>query len=204
MSSINLLDENLLLWNKFRDGDADAFGAIMRVHYQDLFNYGTKFIKDEELVKDCMQDMFLALWKNRLTISETSFVKYYLLKSLRRRLNRAMDKNRHFGVYSNLHFTDVFSGGISAENKIILEESLLELSKKMQKILINLSRRQQEVVYLRFYMDADIEEIAEIMSLNRQSVYNLLHDALKKLKKLSAKNAFSLSSFLSIFPLFIA
>jgi RNA polymerase sigma factor (sigma-70 family) len=57
----------------------------------------------------------------------------------------------------------------------------------MRKVLASLSRRQQEVIYLRFYVDADLEEIAEIMSLNRQSVYNLLHDALKKLKKLSGK-----------------
>ena len=57
----------------------------------------------------------------------------------------------------------------------------------MRQALAGLSKRQQEVIYLRYYVDADIEEIAEIMSVNRQSVYNLLHDSLKKLKKLSDK-----------------
>ncbi len=51
MRSINLLDENLRLWNEFRSGDADAFGELIRIHYQDLFNYGTRFTRDEELVK---------------------------------------------------------------------------------------------------------------------------------------------------------
>jgi RNA polymerase sigma factor (sigma-70 family) len=60
----------------------------------------------------------------------------------------------------------------------------------MRKVLANLSRRQQEVIYLRFYMDADTDEIAEIMSLNRQSVYNLLHDALRRLRKVSPKKTF--------------
>jgi RNA polymerase sigma factor (sigma-70 family) len=64
---------------------------------------------------------------------------------------------------------------------------MAELARKMRQALAGLSRRQQEVIYLRFYVEADIEEIAEIMSLNRQSVYNLLHDALKKLKKSSGK-----------------
>jgi RNA polymerase sigma factor (sigma-70 family) len=57
----------------------------------------------------------------------------------------------------------------------------------MRQALSGLSKRQQEVIYLRFYVDADIDEIAEIMGLNRQSVYNLLHEGLKKLKKSSGK-----------------
>jgi DNA-directed RNA polymerase specialized sigma24 family protein len=32
-------------------------------------------------------------------------------------------------------------------------------------------------------MDADTEDIAGIMSLSRQSVQNLLHDALRRLRK---------------------
>jgi RNA polymerase sigma factor (sigma-70 family) len=69
MSAVNLLGEDLFLWNEFRNGNAEAFGALIRVHYQDLFQYGTRFTKDEELVKDCLQDLFLELWTNRLTIS---------------------------------------------------------------------------------------------------------------------------------------
>src|ERR1051325_334426 len=95
MASVNLLDENLLLWNEFRNGNADAFGQLIKIHYQDLFNYGTRFTKDEEMVKDCIQDLFLALWANRLTINETSFVKYYLLKSLRHSLSRMIGKSRY-------------------------------------------------------------------------------------------------------------
>ncbi len=90
-------------------------------------------------------------------------------------------------------------GTQSAENKIIIEEELSELAAKMRQVLAGLSKRQQEVIYLRFYMDADIDEIAEIMSLHRQSVYNLLHDALKRLRRLSAKKAFSFSQFFGSF-----
>jgi len=187
MGPVNLLDEDLFLWNNFRNGNSDAFGELIRVHYQDLFNYGTRFTKEDELVKDCIQDLFLELWTNRLTISETSFVKYYLLKSLRRKLTRKIGRSRHTGSWDELHFESLFNGSPSVETSIIREEWLAELSRKMRKVLTSLSKRQQEVIYLRFYVDADIEEIAEIMALNRQSVYNLLHDALKRLKKLSGK-----------------
>jgi RNA polymerase sigma factor (sigma-70 family) len=66
----------------------------------------------------------------------------------------------------------------------------------MRQALAGLAKRQQEVIYLRFYVDADIDEIAEIMGLNRQSVYNLLHEGLKKLKKSSGKP----SSFFFFLP----
>jgi RNA polymerase sigma factor (sigma-70 family) len=187
MSAVNLLDEDLFLWNEFRSGNAEAFGALIRVHYPDLFQYGTRFTKDKELVKDCLQDLFLELWANRETISETSFVKYYLLKSLRRRLNKKIGRSRYTGSWEELHFESLFNGSPSIEVSIIREENLAELVRKMHQALMGLSKRQQEVIYLSFYLDADIDEIAEIMGLNRQSIYNLLHEGLKKLKKSSGK-----------------
>ncbi len=187
MSAVNLLGEDLFLWNEYRSGNADAFGALVRVHYPDLFHYGTRFTRDADLVKDCIQDLFLELWINRETISETSFVKYYLLKALRRKLTRKIGRSRYTGSWEELHFESILNGTHSVETSIIREEGLAELARKMRHALAGLGKRQQEAIYLRYYFDADIDEIAEIMSVNRQSVYNLLHDALKKLKKLSGK-----------------
>jgi RNA polymerase sigma factor (sigma-70 family) len=187
MSAVNLLGEDLFLWNEYRSGNADAFGALVRVHYPDLFHYGTRFTRDVELVKDCLQDLFLELWINRETISETSFVKYYLLKALRRKLTRKIGRSRYTGSWEELHFESILNGAHPVEASIIREEGVTELARKMRHALVGLSKRQQEAIYLRYYFDADTDEIAEIMSINRQSVYNLLHDALKKLKKLSVK-----------------
>jgi len=203
MDAINFLDENLLLWNKFRNGDEAAFAELMRIHYQDLFNYGSRIAKDEELAKDCIQDLFLTLWEKRLTISETSFVKYYLLKSLRRKILKAVGKRKYPGTKKGAGLKMIFNTEDIIENDTIRQENLSDLTYKMRKVLANLSVRQQEVIYFRFYMDADIEEIAEIMDLNRQSVYNLLHSSLKKLKNLSSKNALSSSQFFGLLPFFM-
>jgi RNA polymerase sigma factor (sigma-70 family) len=195
MRDVNLLDENLVLWNRFLDGDQDAFADLMRLHYKDLYNFATRFTPDEALIKDCLQELFLTLWKNRTTINETSFVKFYLLRSLRRKLFRHLSRQKKSIGYTEFQFETLFRSSPSVENKIVREESRLELSLRVKKLLSNLSKRQQEIIYLRFYMDADIEEIAEIMSLNRQSVYNLFHDALKKLKKLTTEKKLSMADF---------
>ncbi len=203
MGTVNLLDEDLVLWNKFRNGDAAAFGEIMHLHYNDLYNYGTRFTKETELVKDCIQDLFLTLWKNKSTINETSFIKYYLLKSLRRKLGKELDKKKYAYAYREPEFENLFNETSTTEQAIELKETLSAFSLRVRKMLAHLSKRQQEVIYLRFYMDADIEEIAEIISLNRQSVYNLLHESIKKLKKVSLQKDFSLSDFITLGYFFI-
>ncbi|HEY4334660.1 MAG TPA: sigma-70 family RNA polymerase sigma factor [Puia sp.] len=187
MSSVNLLDENLLLWNKFRNGSTEAFGELMHTHYQDLYDYGSRFTKNIDLIKDCIQDLFMALWIGRLTISENSFVKYYLLKSLRHNLTRAIGRSRRS---FEPQFDCLFNFAPPIGSSLIREEHLADLARKLRKTLAGLSRRQQEVIYLRFYMDADTEDIAEIMSLSRQSVYNLFNDALRRLRKVSPKKTF--------------
>jgi RNA polymerase sigma factor (sigma-70 family) len=189
MSSINLRDENLSIWNRFREGDANAFAAIIRLHHQDLFNYATRFTKDINFVKDCMQELFLSLWKHRETINETTFVKYYLLKCFRRILNRSKSNSVDFNLYNDFQFDRITPQTPSIENKIILEEETTLLSERIKKVLKKISKREQEVIYLRFYLDADIDEIADIMCLNKQSVYNLQSDGLKKIKKLVQKKS---------------
>lgn len=194
MASVNLLDENLQLWNKFRNGNADAFGELMQTHYRDLFNYGTRFSKDTDLVRACIQHLFLAVWINRLTISESSFFKYYLLKSLRHQLVTSFTPTRR---NSEPQFEYFFNNSPSAESRFT-DGEYRALARKIRKTLAGLSRRQQEILYLRFHLEADTGEIAEIMSLSHPSINNLLQDALRRLHKVTPKKAFWFPHLLSI------
>jgi RNA polymerase sigma factor (sigma-70 family) len=196
------MDETLvvLYWDKFRIGDKDAFNKLIKIHYNYLYSYGYRFAKDQELVKDCIQDIFLALWKNRETIGPTSSVKFYLMAALRRKLQRELQKNQSHLFENGVEFSG-FELVSPAESKIIREEQLRDLTLRMSSILQKLSKRQQEVIYLKFYAEADVDEISDIMQLNRQSVYNLLHDSLKKLKSITHKDAVLLTFLELLLPL---
>jgi len=190
------------LWVLFRTGNQSAFEKIIKSHYQILLNYGTRICKDDELIKDTLQDLFFSLWQNRLGISDTMSVKNYLLKSLRRKLLREIHKNKQTTHLRELHFDAGFNMVLPVDHNVILQEKLTELSFKVREVLEKLSPRQQEVIYLRFYMDANLDEIAEIMELSLQSVYNLLHEALKRFKGLSSPDYFSVSFSLLLFLAF--
>jgi RNA polymerase sigma factor (sigma-70 family) len=168
------------LWKQFLPGDHNALDAIVKKHYNLLYQYGCKFTRDTGLVKDCIQDLFLYLWQKRSAVNETASVEHYLMKSLRRRLERALSKTATLsnGI-SCLEFAD---SEATADNKLIQQEQNNALANKVKKAITSLSKRQQEIIYLRFYLNASASEIADIMQLKPQSVYNLLHDALNKLR----------------------
>ncbi|MFT3825345.1 MAG: sigma-70 family RNA polymerase sigma factor [Chitinophagaceae bacterium] len=168
-------------WDDFLKGNAPAFSKIMQGCYPDLFRYGSRFTTDDELVKDCIQNIFLTLWKNRSTVSHTGFVRFYLLKALRREIHKQLRHEKRIGDVEELS-NSLFDIGLNPELRIVDHEISGELSQKIRRILEGLPRRQQEIIYLRFYANADADEIARIMNISRQSVYNLLHEALKKLK----------------------
>ena len=68
----------------------------------------------------------------------------------------------------------------------IQKEISQENQQKITQALNQLSKRQKEAIYLKFYTEMDYQQIAEIMQLNYQSVRNLVHASLKKLRQILA------------------
>jgi len=74
------------VWRNFRAGDAIALATIFNENYDSLYYYGKKLVRDEDLVKDCVQNLFLKIWTTRHNLMAVKYVRPYLLKSLRRHL----------------------------------------------------------------------------------------------------------------------
>ncbi|MEZ0485129.1 RNA polymerase sigma factor [Fibrella aquatica] len=173
---------NTTLWQQFKEGDSQALGELAKNHYRVLFNYATKFTKDRELIKDCIQDLFLYLWDHRENLQTSPFVTIYLLKSLRNNLFKKINQERK--IIADEFDNDLpVSEGITIESNIIELELFEENELKIKNILSSLPKRQQEVIFLKFYEGLGIEEIADIMDMNRQSVSNLLQRAISNLKQ---------------------
>ncbi|HXH98742.1 MAG TPA: RagB/SusD family nutrient uptake outer membrane protein [Sphingobacteriaceae bacterium] len=60
------------MWKLFVNGNKQAFEEIMLENFKHLFNYGSKFSNDEELVKDVIQELFLKLWEKRANLNPLS------------------------------------------------------------------------------------------------------------------------------------
>jgi RNA polymerase sigma factor (sigma-70 family) len=169
------------LWEAFRGGEAAALAALFEAYYPALFNYGLKLTGDEELVKDCIQNLFQKLWRRRSSTGAVVIVKAYLFKSLRHHLGDGIkQQQRH--QHTTLDDAEAFEVTYSHEEFLIAQQVDGEQQARLLGALNQLSKRQREALYLKFFDEFSYERIAEVMSLNTQSVRNLIFNALKTLR----------------------
>jgi RNA polymerase sigma factor (sigma-70 family) len=183
MKEIDLVPEANLL-QLVQVGDEQAFASLMRRYYRDLYNYGSKFSRDESLIKDCIQEVFISLWQRRETIHSILSPKYYFLRATKNKVLKALYKNMQNASLADLPQEYEFFHEFSVEYILIEKQMTDERAAKLKDALCLLSRKQKEIVYLKYYQYLDCSQIAELMSLNRQSVYNLLHETIQKLRNI--------------------
>ncbi len=174
------LDE---LWFRFKNGDEQALNELARMRYRLLFNYATRFTKDTELIKDCIQDLFLELWYRRTGLVSNPYVTVYLVKSLRNNLLRKIKINSR--VADSADFSEAcerLTDNLTVETIMISDEAMSEKEAGIRLAISKLPKRQQEVVFLKFYEGMSNDEIAEVMEVERQSVSNFLYRAIGQLK----------------------
>lgn len=169
------------LWDMLRAGSGEAFEQIFRHYYPPLLNYGLRFNKDEEEVKDCIQILFMNIWERKAFLGNSDSIRNYLLASLRRLILKRAKANP---MTITLDDDDsLFHVELSVEMKMIHDQTLKENVLSLQNAIQNLPARQKEALYLRFYNDQSFGEIALIMNISTRAVYKLIYRALDALNE---------------------
>lgn len=175
MSAVS--EQDTILWQAFREGDRQAFEKLLHVYYRPLFHYGTKFLKDRDQLNDCVQDLFVDLWERRTYLSDVRNLKLYLFTALRNLIFK--EKKRHLNWEELPEEWEESETDSFIENRIIVEETELQKQTQVQKTLIQLTRRQQEILHLKFYEELTNEQIAEVLGISRPAVANLLFQSIR-------------------------
>ena len=172
------------LWSKLKQGSKQALDTIYYHHASSLVLYGRQFSKNEALVDDCVQELFIDLWMKRDHLGSTNHIRYYLLKSLKRRVLRSikrLDKQRYFDDVPAALTQKIFS---SLNDSVVDGQLKEQLSRSLQK----LSKLQREVLYLKYYNNLSCDDIAVITDSGKKKVYNALSKAMITLRKLMIGN----------------
>jgi len=173
-------ENDIALWEAFLSGDQEAFGTLFKNNYRHLFQYGSKISRNIPLLEDSIQELFMEIWKNRNGVPTIS-VKAYLLKALKYKLLRELSKNNATDYRDEIAEDGVFELGHEAF--LIAKQEDEEKTQKVVNSLQQLSNRQKEIIYLKFYQNLSYDEVSEIMNINYQAARNLLYQAIKALKK---------------------
>ncbi len=172
--------EEIILWKTFLEGDRTSFETLFNRYYKSLFQYGHKLIRDQQLVDDCIQDLFFELWTGREGLAEIGSVKGYLFKALRYKLYRAIRKDSRYDSFDEAT-QGQWEG--SHESLMIAEERDDALRKRLHHFLDLLSPRQREAIELRFNNQMSYEEISNVMSISYQAAVNLIYKSIKYLRE---------------------
>lgn len=169
-------------WCEFLKGSSMAFEFLYDKYFPILFRYGMHFSKDRAQVKDCLQDLFINMYTHRASLKPAENVRNYLYSSFRRRMIR--DNQQAKKMYDELPDHYDFVVVFSHEQELIASQ-LDELQvKKMLKAFAQLSKRQKEAVYLRFYENMTYEEIAAVMEFKEvKYARTLVYRAIAVLKE---------------------
>ncbi|WP_109098427.1 RNA polymerase sigma factor [Aquimarina sp. AU58] len=179
MQSVKTIDS--VLWTKVKLGDLDAFNQLYDKYIDALYEFGIQHTKDTDYVKDCIHDLFLDIYKYRKKLSDVDNVKYYLFKSLKRKINRKFKSK--LGLFSTEEKkNEIRSEYKSIEEVIIQSENSIETKARLSIALSSLSSRQRKGLSLKFDEKKSYKEIAMIMGISIESVRTLIYRAVKKLR----------------------
>jgi RNA polymerase sigma-70 factor (ECF subfamily) len=177
-------------WQQCIAHDTAAFARIHEALFEGLYNYAQKLLNDDALADDAVQELFIKLWNKRSSIGQLEKVKPFFFTSLRRQiLNQLRDiKSKQLKINS-VPEPDI---EFSQEEIIIKKEDDTVLKEKILQMLNTLPERQREVIYLNFFEDMPLAQVAGVMAINYQSVQNLKQRALQNMRSAHLLSLFSL------------
>ncbi|CAA9293666.1 MAG: hypothetical protein AVDCRST_MAG56-4832 [uncultured Cytophagales bacterium] len=174
------LPDEKMLWQQFKNGSKQSFSALYKSHYAALYNYGCHLVRDKDLVKDSIHDLFFTLWKNRGQVTTPLSVRNYLFTAFKRKV---IDLARQQGRFSDRYEESDFEIMRSPEYELIREQAREERDGQLQRALNGLTKRQREAIYLRYFENMTYPELASVLECDVNSVYVLMSRAMEALRR---------------------
>lgn len=174
-----ITDKELLV--QIRNGSQDAFSLLYKRYIKALFDYGKFLVGDKDMIEDAIHDVFVNIWSSRKNQIEIHSIKSYLFVSVRRAiLRKKKDDTRR--EYSHEIIEKKVGEQCSIEDSLITDEKEQEKIKKIRAGINNLTDRQREIIYLRYFNNISYDEISHLLEIDKNYAYNLASKAFAYLK----------------------
>lgn len=173
------MDNNI--WANIESGDKEAYSEAYIFYYKKLFNYGKKITEDISIIEDAIDEVFIMVWTKRESLHEINSPQAYIFSSFRNYIIRKIKS------LNKMQFSEVEQETemeFSIDSIIIQKETDLALKAQIQKAIEQLTSRQREAVFLRFYEGLSYIEIAGIMNISVKATYKIMARALNELKEI--------------------
>jgi RNA polymerase sigma-70 factor (ECF subfamily) len=163
---------------RIRASDPTAFEAFFRAVHGALLRYAQRFVRDESLAADMVQDAFVRIWDGRERIDPGQSLKAFAYRTVRNLcLNRLRDLKTRETLLSERYEAPAGRGNRPDEQT---DGSLL--ADLLESWIEELPERQREALRLSRLHGLSHEEVAEAMDVSPRTVNNHLVKALRTIR----------------------
>lgn len=175
---MNNNNQQLKDWaTRIKRSDHRSFEQFFRFLYPRLVRFVIRYVKEKDTACDIVQEVFMALWKNRSTIDPDQSIQSYMYSASRNRslnwLEKKANQTESLSSVTLPHQTD----------EVYTESSKGKLESEMEIWIDELPDRQCEAFRLSRFDGLDHSEIAMVMNVSEKTVNNHIVAALKYLRK---------------------
>jgi RNA polymerase sigma-70 factor, ECF subfamily len=183
-------DEDLL--TRFRKGQSEAFGVLVRRYERELFGYLRRYLGDAALADDVFQNTFLQLCKKVHQYEAGRPVRPWLYTIATHQAIDALRRNaRHQCVSLDQSREELPNGEVHSLVDLLENPSLGPLERAegeerregVRAAVDQLPDLFRQVVVLAYYQGLKYREIADILDIPVGTVKSRLHAALAKLQE---------------------
>jgi RNA polymerase sigma factor (sigma-70 family) len=179
MEKVAQVDPTVL--TAIKNGDKRAYAAIYRIYYSRLYNYGYKFTRNITVIEDGIQEVLTSFWINRQKIESVTSFESYLFVSFRNGLLKGLQK-KQLNTEALRDEDYQFKLEASIDQLMINADSLFEQQTNLKAALNNLTERQKEAIYFKYYENLEYEQIAGILNITTKATYKLVARAIAELR----------------------
>lgn len=191
-------DEALL--DDIKQSDHVAFEYLFKRYYPRLLGYAVRFVQDEDMARDILQECFMTFWERRHLLAAVSLSSLLFLMVRNACLNYLKHSAlvRHIPIdYLNeldgeekLYSADLM---LSADEPVLYED----LKRQIDDALSQLSPRSREIFLLSRFKGLKNREIAEMLGISTTAVEKHISKSLKLISDYLKDNT-SYTSYLII------
>lgn len=157
---------------------------IFKSYESTLLDFGRTINSSTPLIEDCLQDLFLQFCENSKLIIAANNKEAYLKTSLRRLIIRKIGAQNKVNTLDDKLFE---ISTPSYEEVLINKQNSLQTSLLLKSAFQSLTQSQRTIMTMRFYRSMSYEEISQKLNITTRTVYNQVHDAVKRMRVAMAK-----------------
>lgn len=156
----------------FRNGEEQAFDRVFRTYHGPLTYFAYKYLQDEKLAEDIVQDCFAELWERRKKLSEVQSINSYLYRCVYNHCARLLEKMQRKTVTKELP---------AETDETNLVES--EILTRILQVIDHLPGRMKQVVRMYYLEEKSLEEIGQEIGIDPETARSHRYRAIQLLRK---------------------